>query len=91
MLNLRVHDYRKIPNSEAFSLARVDHYVCLSSQDPQATVFVQRGQFFDQSGKPMKDDDVPEWAWEQMAKMSPDAKKAVGFTEAPPKADEEAA
>lgn len=87
MLNLKPHEYRKLPNSELHGLVRINPYLRLSVREEngnQAVVYIQEGEFFDAAGKPLPtDDDVPDWVWDELAKVSVEAKKSVGLVKEP--------
>lgn len=77
-LNLKPHTYRRQPDTDRAILTELNPYVRLS-QEGEAPVFVQGGSFYDASGKAV--DPVPQWVKDNIAKMTPGARKEVGLPE----------
>jgi hypothetical protein len=49
-------------------------------------LFLQDGAIYSEDGREVDEDDLPDWFEEELAKLSPEAKKAVGLGKPKPKA-----
>lgn len=78
MLTLRVHEYTKVSGSQAVRLTKVTPYIRLSSgQGPP--IFIQNGKLWSEGGPPIKD--IPDWFYDELAKISKTALAAVNYKE----------
>lgn len=78
---LKPHEYRRNPDTGVASLTRLNPYVRLRRMDvPDAyPVYVQGGAFYSEDGKEIAKTDLPKWLPEELAKLSPKARKEVGI------------
>jgi hypothetical protein len=60
-------------------------YMILSSLE-DGTIYVQDGKFYDPGGLPIDDDDVPDWAWDNVKNTDNATRVSLGF-EAKPEND----
>ena len=78
-LNLSSHVIQT--NEAGSSLSQVDPYVRLSNGS--LTLFIQNGTVYSEDGKRMKEANLPEWWDEELEKLSPEARKAIGLDREP--------
>jgi len=76
-LSLKVQHYQRIPGTTQLRLTRVTPYVRLC-RDDGPPLFVQGGQVYSESGDRMTDQ-LPEWFWDEAAKMSLAVRQEVGL------------
>lgn len=87
-LNLRVHEYRRIPNTNQGRLVKVNPYIRLSHQG-EPPMYLQNGCVFaEEAEKPLAEDDIPGWVKERIELLPPEGRAKVGFATA---ADKKAA
>jgi hypothetical protein len=90
MLNLKVHEYNRIRDGSRAILTKVNPYICLSKANPEGgstRVFIQGGKFYHEGGKEYRTSELPSWLNEEIAKLTPQARKEIGLVE-PPEEDE---
>jgi hypothetical protein len=77
--SLRTHVPKRGKTGEAV-IARVSPYVRLRKAD-EATIFIQGGSFYydKEGGEAIKVIDLPEWVGDELAKMTPQARREVGL------------
>jgi hypothetical protein len=81
-LNLKSHEIKK---SEAgSSVSEASPYVRLSNGT--SPLFLQAGNVYSEDGQMIDEDDLPGWFEEELNKLSPEARKSVGFDKPKPKA-----
>jgi len=78
-LNLSSHVIQT--NEAGSSLSQVDPYVRLSNGS--LTLFIQNGTVYSEDGKRVKEANLPEWWDEELEKLSPEARTAVGLDRKP--------
>jgi len=78
-LNTRSHVIKK--GGEGSSLSRVSPHVRLSNGS--LTLFLQEGAVYSEDGKVLDADDFPEWLEEEVEKLSPEVRMAVGLAVQP--------
>lgn len=76
-LSLRTHEYKTVKGRAI--LTGVKPYVRLSAFDGPP-VYVQGGHFFAEGGKQIQEDQLPEWIWDEIEKMSEQARQEVGLS-----------
>ena len=89
----KVHEYAKVPGTQAFRLARINPILRIAragvGEDGNTSVLcIQRGTVFTEGGQVMKRKDLPQWFHDELAKCSPAALAECGWksTEAGEKA-----
>lgn len=78
-LSLKPHEYRRDSNGNAI-LTKLNPYIRirqLGGDEPP--IFIQGGQFMYEDSTVIPKDKLPSWAVEELAKLTPKAKKEVGL------------
>ena len=73
----KVHDYRKMPGTDQTTLVGFNPYIRVN-HEPGPPLFIQNGVVFSEGGRPA--DHIPEWFWEAVRAMPPQARASVKFT-----------
>jgi hypothetical protein len=89
MLTLsKVHEYSRINDGSRATLTRVNPYIVMSRGNGEGSVrvFIQGGQFYHEKGEEFSKDALPPWVNDEIAKMTPAARKEAGLQDwKPPK------
>ena len=79
-LSLKPHEYRRDPNSGVAVLTKLNPYIRIRSiGGDEPPIFIQGGQFMYEDSTVIPKDKLPAWAVEELAKITPKAKKEVGL------------
>jgi len=92
-LTLKPHEYSRDPDTGAIRLTSVRPYVRLSRRvtdkehqegiESAALIFIQGGSFYTADGEQTEESDLPEWAKEEMKKLTPRARREAGLEPKP--------
>lgn len=74
-----VHHTSKIPDTDTYAVTRITPIVRISC--PNGSVYLQSGKVLSGGGDVVKD--LPAWFYEEVAKLTPNALREVGFAECP--------
>lgn len=82
----KVHVYKKVNDGGQAVLVRSSPALRLSHRaegEPQINIFIQEGEFYTEDGKVLPVERRPKWLGEELAKLTPEAKKEVGLKDDP--------
>lgn len=77
-LTLSPHVMQTEPGTRRDRIVKVVPYICLN-RDQGPPVFLQKGKIFSENGKEIKKEDYPNWFYEELDKLTPDALEEVGW------------
>jgi len=76
-LSLQTHIVKKNDNGEPV-VVRSSPYIRLNAEG-ESPIYIQNGGFYFAGGQSVKFADLPDWAGDEIAKMTPEAKREVGL------------
>lgn len=74
--------HHTVKTREGTIAGRTTPYMILSSLE-DGQIYVQDGKFYYPGGEPMDDDDVPDWAWDNVKNADNITRESLGFEALP--------
>lgn len=82
LLDLAVHKFERIPGTSQVRIKEVNPYLRLSRRD-HPPLYIQKGRVFPENGPEVPKAELPEWFWQEIAKITSQGLTEVGWDHSP--------